>query len=227
MRKRILVLGDEAVGKTSLIARAVGQDLDELLSKPLIREYEISLSEIGLSTEKSKKSSSKSGVDQQALEEISLCFYDTSGMDEHSSVPKHLFQQADLFVLCYSIISPASFANARNKWYQAIEDYRGKEGSGVVVAATKRDLREDEEVIRRLSERNLTPVSRSSGKDLARFIASQSSVSSSAASSESAFVEVSSADPSSNLLFLRAVASALGVSKKQKSNGGRFRCDIA
>jgi len=207
--KRILVLGDEAVGKTTLIARATGRDFEGLLS-------ETSLTQEHLLTLSQNKNSNKN-KNNFANEEtnVTICFYDTSGQqNDHQILSSQLYQQASVFVLCYSIISPTSYSNAKNKWLQEIErNVSADQKKTLIVVGTKKDLREDEELLERLAERSLSPLTTKLGKELAKL------------ANASHFLELSAHDPEANSLFLNSITNSIGITKKNKSTN--LRCDIA
>ena len=63
----------------------------------------------------------------------------------------------DVFLLCFSIISPASFENVSAKWYPEVSHHCPN--TPIILVGTKLDLREDRETIERLREKGLAPIS--------------------------------------------------------------------
>jgi len=44
-----------------------------------------------------------------------LGLWDTAGQEEYDKMRPLCFPQTDVFIICFSLVSPASFANAKNK----------------------------------------------------------------------------------------------------------------
>ena len=78
------------------------------------------------------------------------------------------YPQTDVFLACFSIISPASFENVKAKWYPEINHHCPN--VPIILVGTKIDLREDKETINRLAEKKLAPVSHQQGMQLAKEI---------------------------------------------------------
>ena len=61
-----------------------------------------------------------------------------------------------MFLLCFSIISPASFENVSAKWYPEVSHHCPN--TPIILVGTKLDLREDKDTIDRLREKGLAPI---------------------------------------------------------------------
>jgi Ras-related C3 botulinum toxin substrate 1 len=48
---------------------------------------------------------------------IDLALWDTAGQDEYDRLRPLAYPQTDVFLICFSVISPASYANVRTKWH--------------------------------------------------------------------------------------------------------------
>ncbi|CAF1626981.1 unnamed protein product, partial [Didymodactylos carnosus] len=71
----------------------------------------------------------------------------------------------DVFVLCFSVVSPTSFTNITNKWIPEIRHHCPD--TPVLLCGTKIDLREDKED---LQKQNLTAIKREQGQRLGKKI---------------------------------------------------------
>jgi GTPase SAR1 family protein len=114
-----LVVGDEGVGKTSL------------------------LMSLG---------------DYKSTERIN--FFDTKNDHETKSLIRNCI--LDLFMVCFSLISPSSFDSAENKWIPQIRYYHPK--AKIIIVGTKLDMRDDEEIIKELSEKKSKPITYMEGR---------------------------------------------------------------
>ena len=96
---------------------------------------------------------------------INLSLWDTAGQEEYDRLRPLSYPQTDVFLLCYSVISPTSFENVGAKWLPEIKHYCPT--APVVLVGTKSDLREDAAVMKRLSDRGMEPVTWQMGQSLA------------------------------------------------------------
>jgi Ras-related C3 botulinum toxin substrate 1 len=64
--------------------------------------------------------------------------------------------KCDVFLVCFSVISPTSFENVRSKWHPEVSHH--KPNSPIVLVGTKSDLRKDERILDQLLKKGLTPV---------------------------------------------------------------------
>jgi small GTP-binding protein len=79
-----------------------------------------------------------------------------------------VYPQTDVFLVCFSIISPASFENVLSKWIPEIT--RHCPNIPFLLVGTKLDQRNDERVIERLAEKKLAPIQHKQGLELAKEI---------------------------------------------------------
>ena len=62
----------------------------------------------------------------------------------------------DVFLICFSLVNPASFENVRAKWYPEVRHHCPN--VPIILVGTKLDLREDKETIEKLKEKRLSPI---------------------------------------------------------------------
>ncbi|KHN79911.1 Ras-related C3 botulinum toxin substrate 1 [Toxocara canis] len=63
----------------------------------------------------------------------------------------------DVFLICFSLVNPASFENVRAKWYPEVSHHCPN--APIILVGTKLDLREDNDTVEKLRERRLAPIS--------------------------------------------------------------------
>jgi len=97
---------------------------------------------------------------------INLGLWDTAGQEDYDRLRPLSYPQTDVFLICFSIISPASFENVKTKWHPEILHHAP--GVPFILVGTKLDLREDEETISRLREKRLAPITEVKGHSLAQ-----------------------------------------------------------
>ena len=74
----------------------------------------------------------------------------------------------DVFLICFSLVNPASFENVRAKWYPEVRHHCNN--VPIILVGTKLDLREDKETIEKLKDKRLAPITYPQVKD--RFLQS-------------------------------------------------------
>lgn len=77
--------------------------------------------------------------------------------DDLESLRPFCYHDADVFLLCYSIVTPSSFQSVRERW--APEVRRLCPAAPLVLVGTQSDLREDVQVLIRLARQRERPVS--------------------------------------------------------------------
>eukprot|EP00026_Physarum_polycephalum_P016791 Phypoly_transcript_17792.p1 GENE.Phypoly_transcript_17792~~Phypoly_transcript_17792.p1 ORF type:complete len:213 (+),score=26.77 Phypoly_transcript_17792:91-729(+) len=141
---KILVMGDGAVGKTSFcIAAVTGAFPQEYI--PTI--FDNTLAKIV-------------GTDKTAF----LSLYDTVGRGDYFKLRRLTYPNAKVILMCYSVISPASFENIGREYK---EEFKLMPGVPVILVGTKGDLRTDKEMIERLAEKRLSMITEKQAQDLA------------------------------------------------------------
>ncbi|MEQ2226520.1 Rho GTPase protein rac1 [Ilyodon furcidens] len=87
---------------------------------------------------------------------VSLGLWDTAGQEDYDRLRPLSYPQTDVFLVCFSVVSPASFENVRAKW--SIELKHHCPNTPIILVGTKLDLREDQDTVDKLKEQNLSPI---------------------------------------------------------------------
>ncbi|KAI1883892.1 hypothetical protein AGOR_G00220760 [Albula goreensis] len=83
---------------------------------------------------------------------VNLGLWDTAGQEDYDRLRPLSYPQTDVFLICFSLVSPASFENVRAKWYPEL------------------DLRDDKDTMEKLKEKKLTPITYPQGLAMAKEI---------------------------------------------------------
>ncbi|XP_029988801.1 rho-related GTP-binding protein RhoU-like isoform X2 [Sphaeramia orbicularis] len=94
---------------------------------------------------------------------LQLC--DMAGQDELERLRPLCYKNADVFLLCYSVVRPCSFRNLTDRWVPEIRQHCP--GAPVVLVGTQLDLREDVQVLIHLAHNHQQPVGTEEGQRLA------------------------------------------------------------
>ena len=137
---------------------------------------------------------------------INLGLWDTAGQEDYDRLRPLSYPQTDVFLVCFSIISPASFENVRSKWYPEIQHHCP--GTPIILVGTKSDLRGDQAMISQLASKGLKMIDKEQALALAKEIGAAEYHECSALTQEGL-----------KTVFDRAIHVGLNKPKK-KSNGG-------
>ncbi len=99
---------------------------------------------------------------------INLGLWDTAGQEDYDRLRPLSYPQTDVFLICFSLISPASFENVRLKWFPEISHHCP--GKPIILVGTKKDLRDDDATLSYLKEKNLEPISFDAGAQMSKEI---------------------------------------------------------
>jgi len=99
---------------------------------------------------------------------VNLGLWDTAGQEDYDRLRPLSYPQTDVFLMCFSIISPSSFENVSAKWYPEVNHHCPN--APIILVGTKLDLRDDAETSNRLREKGLAAISEQQGMAKAKEI---------------------------------------------------------
>jgi len=99
---------------------------------------------------------------------VSLGLWDTAGQEDYDRLRPLSYPQTDVFLICFSVVSPSSFENVTSKWCPEIKHHCPD--APILLIGTKIDLREDKEALQALSDNGHAPLKREQGQKLANKI---------------------------------------------------------
>ena len=147
---KCVVVGDEGVGKTYLLVSYIeNTNPEEHAYLPnFIDNRNVELT-----------------VDNKA---IKLNLNELHGQEDYPGLRALSYHETDIFIVCFSIISPASYESVRTKWIPDLKDHCPN--TPVLLVGTKLDLRKDPQIIASLSDDSLAPMTTQQGIELAKEI---------------------------------------------------------
>lgn len=124
-RKKLVVVGDGACGKTCLLIR-FAEDKFDMEYIPTIFENR----------------AKQIKVDNVDLE---LTLWDTAGQEAYEVIRPLAYKDADVILICYAIDSPESLKNVTEVWVQEIRHYCPT--CPILLIGNKSDLRSDPKAV--------------------------------------------------------------------------------
>ncbi|VDN09228.1 unnamed protein product [Dibothriocephalus latus] len=118
----VMVVGDAAVGKTTLLHCYASKGFTNPYIVPVFDEYPIEVH--------SKEAGEKL---------INLYLTDARALDRHQTLRLHSYRRRDIFLICFSIADKKSLRSAKNVWFKEIKQHMP--GTPVILVGTKSDLR--------------------------------------------------------------------------------------
>ncbi|VDK25837.1 unnamed protein product, partial [Taenia asiatica] len=83
-------------------------------------------------------------------------YSDTAGLVGYDRLRPLSYSQTDVFLICFSVVSPASFKDVRAKWVPEVRHHCPK--TPVILIGTKLDLRDDRETLEYLKGHKMAPI---------------------------------------------------------------------
>ncbi|KHO00810.1 GTPase Cdc42 [Metarhizium album ARSEF 1941] len=143
---KCVVVGDGAVGKTCLLISYTTNKFPSEYVPTVFDNYAVTVM-IG-------------------DEPYTLGLFDTAGQEDYDRLRPLSYPQTDVFLVCFSVTSPASFENVREKWFPEVHHHCP--GVPCLIVGTQVDLRDDPSVREKLMKQKMTPVRREDGERMAR-----------------------------------------------------------
>ncbi|KAG0351581.1 Rho GTPase protein rac1 [Podila minutissima] len=99
---------------------------------------------------------------------INLGLWDTAGQEDYDRLRPLSYPQTDVFLICFSLVSPPSFENVKTKWNPEISHHAPN--IPTILVGTKLDLREEKETLDKLREKRMLPITYPQGLQMAKEI---------------------------------------------------------
>lgn len=162
IRKKLVVVGDGACGKTCLLFVFSRDEFPHVYVPTVFETYVADIE-----------------VDDK---QVQLALWDTAGQEDFDRLRPLSYPDTDVVLMCFSVDSPDSLANITEKWLPEVQHFCPN--VPVVLVANKKDLRGDEDTRDKLSRMKLEPVRADEGRAVASRIHAHSYVECSAKTKE-------------------------------------------
>ncbi|KAK2520546.1 hypothetical protein Q9966_013470 [Columba livia] len=143
---KAVVVGDGGCGKTSLLVAFARGDFPKVYVPTVFEKYTASL--------------------QVGGKPVKIHLWDTAGQEDYDRLRPLSYSDTNVVLICFDVTSPNTFDNILTKWYPEVNHFC--RGVPVLLVGCKTDLRRDREVLQKLREGHLEPISYQQGEAMAR-----------------------------------------------------------
>jgi len=145
---KLVVIGDGAVGKTCLLISYANNRFPEDYIPTVFDNYVVNLT--------------------AGDKNIELGLWDTAGQEEYDRLRPLSYANANVFLICFSLVNPVSFENVSAKWYPEVMHFCPEVPQ--ILVGTKLDARSDTGLLDKLKAQGQKPVTTEQGQELAKKI---------------------------------------------------------
>ncbi|EIE88646.1 hypothetical protein G6F46_009417 [Rhizopus delemar] len=148
IRKKLVIVGDGACGKTCLLFVFSRGTFPELYVPTVFESYVADIE-----------------VDNKHVE---LALWDTAGQEDYDRLRPLSYPDSHVILICFSIDSPDTLDNVQEKWISEVLHFC--QGLPILLVACKKDLRNDPAKIEELRKTSQKPVATEEGMSVAQKI---------------------------------------------------------
>lgn len=88
----------------------------------------------------------------------------TAGQEDYDRLRPLSYPGTNVFLICYSVVNPASYENVKQKWYPEVHHHAS--GVPIILIGTKIDLRDEPSVVEKLQEKGQRVLTDADGEEL-------------------------------------------------------------
>merc|ERR1712241_830213 len=148
IRKKLVIVGDGACGKTCLLIVFSKDQFPEVYVPTVFENYVADIE-----------------VDNKQVE---LALWDTAGQEDYDRLRPLSYPDTDVILMCFSIDSPDSLKNIPEKWTPEVKHFCPN--VPIILVGNKKDLRNDPNTIKELAKMKQEPVKPEDGRTMAEKI---------------------------------------------------------
>ncbi|CAH8449214.1 unnamed protein product [Schistosoma turkestanicum] len=145
VRKKLVIVGDGACGKTCLLIVFSKDQFPEVYVPTVFENYVADI--------------------EVENKQVELALWDTAGQEDYDRLRPLSYPDTDVVLICYSIDTPDSLANIPEKWIPEIKHFCPN--VPIILVGNKKDLRDDEATKNELRRMKQETVSFEQGRAMA------------------------------------------------------------
>ena len=148
IRKKLVIVGDGACGKTCLLIVFSKDQFPEVYVPTVFENYVADIEVDG--------------------KQVELALWDTAGQEDYDRLRPLSYPDTDVILMCFSIDSPDSLENIPEKWTPEVKHFCPN--VPIILVGNKKDLRNDEQTKWELQKQKQEPVKREDGDEMSQKI---------------------------------------------------------
>lgn len=148
IRKKLVIVGDGACGKTCLLIVFSKDQFPEVYVPTVFENYVADIEIDG--------------------KQVELALWDTAGQEDYDRLRPLSYPDTDVILMCFSIDSPDSLENIPEKWTPEVRHFCPT--VPIVLVGNKKDLRNDDTTRKELAKSKQEPVKTEEGRAMAEKI---------------------------------------------------------
>lgn len=148
IRKKLVIVGDGACGKTCLLIVFSKDQFPEVYVPTVFENYVADIEVDG--------------------KQVELALWDTAGQEDYDRLRPLSYPDTDVILMCFSIDAPDSLDNIPEKWTPEVKHFCPN--VPIILVGNKKDIRNDEGIRRELSRMKQEPVRSEQGKVMSESI---------------------------------------------------------
>ncbi|KAK8742376.1 hypothetical protein OTU49_001835 [Cherax quadricarinatus] len=148
IRKKLVIVGDGACGKTCLLIVFSKDQFPEVYVPTVFENYVADIEVDG--------------------KQVELALWDTAGQEDYDRLRPLSYPDTDVILMCFSIDSPDSLENIPEKWTPEVKHFCPN--VPIILVGNKKDLRNDATTIKELQKMKQEPVKPEEGRNMAEKI---------------------------------------------------------
>ncbi|CAH1976197.1 unnamed protein product [Acanthoscelides obtectus] len=148
IRKKLVIVGDGACGKTCLLIVFSKDQFPEVYVPTVFENYVADIEVDG--------------------KQVELALWDTAGQEDYDRLRPLSYPDTDVILMCFSVDSPDSLENIPEKWTPEVKHFCPN--VPIILVGNKKDLRNDPATISELKKMKQEPVKPQDGRAMAEKI---------------------------------------------------------
>merc|ERR1712024_318743 len=148
IRKKLVIVGDGACGKTCLLIVFSKDQFTEVYVPTVFENYVADIEVDG--------------------KQVELALWDTAGQEDYDRLRPLSYPDTDVILMCFFIDSPDSLENIPEKWTPEVKHFCPN--VPIILVGNKKDLRNDSSTIKELGKMKQEPVKPEEGRTMAEKI---------------------------------------------------------
>ncbi|KAJ3235610.1 GTP-binding protein Rho1 [Chytriomyces hyalinus] len=149
-KRKLVVVGDGAIGKTCLLVVYARQSFPHTYVPTVFENYTANV------------------WIEESRQRVDIGLWDTAGQEDYDSLRWLSYDDANVFLVAFSVDDWQSYEHVVQKWLPEIKHYRPT--TPIILVALKTDLRTNEATLKSLAQTNHRPINTEEGEYLAQRI---------------------------------------------------------